>query len=153
MATLTNILIFKGDQNALKQQAISAEGLVIVDFQASWCPSRPSSASSCLGWRTNSRTSCSSRRTSMRQRTCPPPTRSVQSPHLKFLQMLDGQLHELASVTGVNIPRIRKCLRIRKREYHTQLSSLDCRDDKRAKRRRRGMELDIVNEVSDSMVP
>ena len=37
--TASNILVFKGDKEALKQQVISAGGLVCVDFHASWCPS------------------------------------------------------------------------------------------------------------------
>lgn len=39
MTTASNILVFKGDKEALKQQVISAGGLVVVDFHASWCPS------------------------------------------------------------------------------------------------------------------
>lgn len=37
--TASNILVFKGDKEALKQQVISAGGLVVVDFHAAWCPS------------------------------------------------------------------------------------------------------------------
>ena len=39
MTTASNILVFKGDKDALKQQVISAGGLVVVDFHAPWCPS------------------------------------------------------------------------------------------------------------------
>lgn len=33
-----NIIIFNGDLNALVQQINNANGLVVVDFFASWCP-------------------------------------------------------------------------------------------------------------------
>ena len=35
----SNILVFKGHKASLTQQVISAGGLVVVDFHASWCPS------------------------------------------------------------------------------------------------------------------
>jgi suppressor of tumorigenicity protein 13 len=111
MASATNILVFKGDQNALKQQAISAEGLVVVDFQASWCPSCRQ-LSQQLPAIANDFPNVLFLKADVDEAKDLSATYEISAiPHLKFFQMRDGQLHELASVTGANVPRIRECLR------------------------------------------
>lgn len=111
MTSASNILIFRGDKDALSQQVVSAGDLVVVYMYAQWCPScqrlsaeLPKIANdypNVLFLKSNvdeAKKLCSSF--------------SITSiPHLKYFKINeDQQLQELCSITGANIPAIREKL-------------------------------------------
>jgi thiol-disulfide isomerase/thioredoxin len=111
MTSATNILVFKGDQNALKQQAISAEGLVVVDFQASWCPSCRLLAQQ-LPAIANDFPNVLFLKADVDEAKDLTATYEISAiPHTKFFRIQDNELRELGSVTGANVPLIREQLR------------------------------------------
>ncbi|OHT13121.1 Thioredoxin [Tritrichomonas foetus] len=103
----SNILVFKGDKEALTQQVISAGGLVVVDFHASWCPSCRKLAQS-LPKIANEYPNVLFLKSDVDEAKDLAAAFSISSiPHCKFFKVGDDkQLNELGSVTGANNTQI-----------------------------------------------
>lgn len=111
MTSASNILIFKGDENALSQQVINAGDLVVVYMYASWCPSCKK-LSAQLPQIANDYPNVLFLKTNVDEAKSLCSSFSITSiPHLKFFKINENQkLQELCSVTGANIPAIREKL-------------------------------------------
>lgn len=102
MTTASNILVFKGDKEALKQQVLSAGGLVVVDFHASWCPSCRRLAQM-LPDIANTYPSVLFLKADVDDAKDLAAAYSISSiPHIKFFKCANDNLEELGSVTGAN---------------------------------------------------
>ena len=102
MTTASNILVFKGDKDALKQQVISAGGLVVVDFHAPWCPSCTRLAKMLPEIAANFPNVLFLKADVDEARELAAHYSISSIPHIKFFKYGADRLEELGSVTGAN---------------------------------------------------
>jgi thioredoxin 1 len=104
----TNLIYFSGNHADLVAQVTKASGLVVADFGASWCPPCEKLAAQLPGIAQESPLVTFLKVDVDHCRDLTSHYAITTIPHLRFLKgSPSGEIHELAVVTGVDLPQIR----------------------------------------------